>query len=190
MFSSVRVRLTLSHLAVIVLAMGLSGFLLLSFLERYFLQATEDSLVAQARITAQALIPGAVAEGPPGEVPAVEGDRMAPIYNTAQQQQLGNLALQAENLALPPENLSPNDIDLSYLADVSLQFSTQLETRVRILDPQGVILVDSRPGEEASDLQSDPLVARLHQIHTTFQQGCTQQIPATRRESHPILPLL
>jgi hypothetical protein len=35
---------------VIVLAMGLSGFLLLSFLERYFLQATEDSLVAQARI--------------------------------------------------------------------------------------------------------------------------------------------
>ena len=89
MFSSVRVRLTLSHLAVIVLAMGLSGFLLLSSLERYFLQATEDSLVAQARITAQALIPGAVAEGPPGEALSEASDRLAPIYNTAQQQQLG-----------------------------------------------------------------------------------------------------
>ena len=47
---------------VIVLAMGLSGFLLLSFLERYFLRAAEDSLLAQARITAQTLIPGAMAE--------------------------------------------------------------------------------------------------------------------------------
>ena len=37
MFSSIRVRLTLSYLGVIVLAMSLSGFLLLSFLQRYFL---------------------------------------------------------------------------------------------------------------------------------------------------------
>ncbi len=43
MFSSIRVRLTLSHLVVIIIAMGLSGFLLLSFLDRYFLQAMEDS---------------------------------------------------------------------------------------------------------------------------------------------------
>ena len=70
MFSSIRTRLTFSHLAVIVVAMILSGFLLLSLLDRYFLQAMEDSLVAQARITAQALIPGALAEGPAAEAPS------------------------------------------------------------------------------------------------------------------------
>ena len=43
----IRTRLTLSHLAVIVVAMGLSWFLLLSLLERYFLQAMEESLLAQ-----------------------------------------------------------------------------------------------------------------------------------------------
>ena len=79
MFSSIRVRLTLSHLAVIVLAMGLSGFLLLSLLERYFLQAAEESLLAQARITAQALIPGAMAVGPTGEVPSEVPEGLAPI---------------------------------------------------------------------------------------------------------------
>ena len=67
MFSSIRTRLILSYLMVIILAMGLSGFLLLSFLESYFLEATEDSLLSQAQITAQALIPGAVAQSPPGD---------------------------------------------------------------------------------------------------------------------------
>jgi len=47
--TSIRTRLTLSHLAVIVVAMGLTGFLLLSFLDQYFIQATEESLIAHAR---------------------------------------------------------------------------------------------------------------------------------------------
>jgi type II secretory pathway component PulL len=67
--SSIRMRLTLSHLAVIVVAMALSGFLLISLLEQYFVEAIEDSLAAQARITAQALIPGAIVEVPPVEAP-------------------------------------------------------------------------------------------------------------------------
>ena len=62
LFTSLRMRLTLSHLVVIVLTMALSGLLLLSFLERYFLEAAEESLLAQARITAQALIPGALVD--------------------------------------------------------------------------------------------------------------------------------
>jgi two-component system OmpR family sensor kinase len=155
-FSSIRIRLTLSHLAVIVLAMSLSGFLLLSSLERYFLQATEDSLVAQARIAAQALIPNATVKGPAVEVPAERNDRLAPIYNAAQQRQVGNLALQAENLAIPPAG----DTDLSYLSDVSLQFSTQLETRIRVLDAQGVVLVDSWQEEQEADWSADSLVAQ------------------------------
>jgi two-component system sensor histidine kinase BaeS len=162
-FSSIRVRLTLSHLAVIILAMGLSGFLLLSFLERYFLQATEDSLLAQARITAQALIPGAM----PEEI------ILAPAFNTLQtvQQQRGsNLTIQAENLPLPADDLALGDMDLAYLADASLQLSTQLETRIRILDTQGVVLVDSQQQEQGTDpsvrsrsgqdLGTDPLVAQ------------------------------
>jgi two-component system OmpR family sensor kinase len=149
MFSSIRVRLTLSHLLVIILAMGLSGFLLLSLLERYFLQAMEDSLIAQARITAQALIPGAVVGGPPI-------DTQAAIYNTVQQQQ-GNLSLQAQNVAPPPADLA---LDLNYLADASFQLSTELDTRIRILDPAGTVLVDSRPEKQETSLQSDPLVVQ------------------------------
>jgi signal transduction histidine kinase len=157
MFSSIRARLTLSHLTVIVMAMGLSGFLLLSFLERYFLQATRDSLLAQARITAQALIPGAITEGPP-----VDADvNLSPASNALQQQQWSsNLALQTANVALPATDVSLDDVDLTYLADASLQLSAQLDTRVRILDAQGVALVDSQQEEQGADLRADPLVSK------------------------------
>ncbi len=149
MFSNIRVRLTLSHLLVIVLAMGLSGFLLLSLLEQYFLQAMEDSLIAQARITAQALIPGAMVGGPPIE-------SQAPLYNAVQQQQLGNLSLQTQNVTPPSAELS---LDLDYLADASIQLNTQLETRIRILDPHGAILVDSQPTDDKKIVETDPLIA-------------------------------
>jgi signal transduction histidine kinase len=162
MFSSLRVRLTLSHLLVIVLAMGLSGFLLLSFLERYFLQATKDSLVAQARITAQALIPGVMAEDWSG-APSPERADLAPAYNTVQQQALGNLSLQTENVVLPSDSMSWGDVDLASLTNASLQLSSQLETRIRILDAQGVVLVDSQQQEQGLDLQADPLVAQALQ---------------------------
>lgn len=150
MFASIRLRLTLSHLLVIVLAMGLSGFLLLSLLERYFLQTLEESLVAQARITAQALIPGARVSGPTVET-------QAPLYNTVQQQQIGNLSLQAQNVAPPPDTPT---LDLSYLAEASFQLSSQLETRIRILDNQGTVLVDSQPAGQPAELDGDPLVAQ------------------------------
>jgi signal transduction histidine kinase len=150
MFSSVRTRLTLSHLAVIVVAMVLSGFLLLSLLERYFLQAMEDSLVDQAHITAQALIPGAMAEGPPLESPAS-------AWNTIQQRQ-SNIALQAQNVAPIAEEVPLGDMDLGYLADASLQLSSQLDTRIRILDTQGLVLVDSHQEGQGTDLSTDPLV--------------------------------
>jgi signal transduction histidine kinase len=152
MFSSIRAKLTLSHLAVIVVAMGLSGFLLLSLLERYFLQAMEDSLVAQAHITAQALIPGAIAEGPPIQA-------ASSAYNTLQQRQ-SNIAIQAQNVAPPLEEAFLGDLDLAYLADASLQLSSQLDTRIRILDARGTVLVDSHQDGQGADLHSDPLVSQ------------------------------
>jgi signal transduction histidine kinase len=152
MLTSIRTRLTLTHLAVIVVAMGLSGFLLLSLLEQYFLQAMEESLVAQARITAQALIPGALAEGPPLEIPAS-------AFNTIQQRG-SNIALQTENVVPPLAEDSLSDVDLGYLADASLQLSSQLDTRIRILDAQGIVLVDSYQLDSGTELGEDPLVSQ------------------------------
>src|SRR5512136_2771609 len=150
MFATIRVRLTLSHLLVIVLAMGVSGFLLLSFLERYFLQAMENSLLAQARVIAQALIPNAMVAGPDIET-------QAPAYNAVQQQRVGNLALQTQNVAPAPANLP---LDLSSLNNASLELSTMLDTHIRLLDAQGVVQADSQNAGQGVNLQSDPLVAQ------------------------------
>jgi len=160
-FTSLRLRLTFSHLVVIVLTMALSGFLLLSFLERYFLEAAEESLLAQARITAQALIPGVLVEGASDLSPGAGAWNAA--FNAVQQQQLSNLSLQAENIDLPYGSSSLSDADLTYLSDASLQLSTQLATRIRILDETGSVLVDSGIGGQypvGADLQADPLVQR------------------------------
>lgn len=153
MFSSIRLRLLFSHLAVIILAMGLSGVLLLSFLENYFLQATEDSLIAQARITAQALIPEAVVAGP-------EIEAQAPLSNAIQQQQVSNLALQTENVILPEASALEESFDLVYLSEASLQLGAQLETRIRILDSQGMVLVDSWDIDSGADMLADTLVVQ------------------------------
>ena len=153
MFSSLRLKLLFSHLALIVLAMGLSSTLLLTFLERYFVKATEESLIAQARITVQALIPGAVAAGPAG----VE---QSPSANVLRQQQTRNIAVQTENLSLPEGGVTVGDVDLSYLGDASLQLGTQLETRIRVLDVDGVVVVDSWNVAAGARLRDDPLVTQ------------------------------
>ncbi len=151
-FSSLRTRLTLSYLAVIVVAMSLSGFLLLSLLERYFLQAMEQSLLAQAQITAQALIPGAVAAGQAANVPSS-------AFNTVQQQS-SNFSLSAQNAVVPSGAADPGTLDFAYLSNASLQLSSQLDTRIRILDAQGVVRTDSRGQDHGRDLAADPVVAQ------------------------------
>jgi signal transduction histidine kinase len=154
MLSSIRSRLVLGHLTVIIVAMGVSGFLLLSFLENYFLRETEQSLIAQAQITARTLIPGAIPAGP-------EIESQAAFSNTIQQRPESNqLSLQTENLVVPSGDLSTWDQDLSYLSDVTLQLGTQLSTRIRILDQKGSVLVDSWQEDDESDLSVDPLVVQ------------------------------
>jgi signal transduction histidine kinase len=151
MFSSIRVRLTFSHLAVILVAMSLSGFLLLSLLQQYFLQTMEASLADQAQITAQALIPGAFVEG------VTHGDVPVAAYNTLQQQQ-NRIAIQAQNVSPPPDDMPMSGLDLSYLTNASLQLSSQLDTRIRILDLRGIVLLDSWQEGQGVDLNIDPLV--------------------------------
>ena len=136
MLKSWRTKLVLSLLGLIVLAMGLSGVLLLSFLEQYFLEATEESLIAQARITAQALIPGAIVAGQ-------QIEQQAPLFNTLQMRGSQNIAVQTENLQIPEQDVTLSDIDLGYLSDSTLQLGAQLETRIRVLDAAGNVVVDS-----------------------------------------------
>jgi signal transduction histidine kinase len=152
MLASLRARLTFSYLAVIVVAMGLSGLLLLSLLESYFLEAMEDSLAAQARITAQALLPGALTEGPSPEVPYW-------AFNTVQQRGESNLSIETQNVS-PPAGVPVSDLDLSYLSDATLQLSSQLETRIRFVDAAGTVLVDSQEESQGASLADDALVAR------------------------------
>lgn len=180
MLSSIRMRLTLSHLAVIVVAMALSGFLLISLVEQYFVEAIEDSLAAQARITAQALIPGAMVEMPTVEVPAS-------AFNTLQQRQQ-NFALEAQNIVPPPDTDTLEGADLSYLADASLQLSSQLNTRIRVVDAQGTVLVDSQQEGEGADLQSDPLVSQAlaGQVASGTQAGTENQAASV----HLAMPIL
>ncbi len=152
MFTSIRFRLTLSHLAVVVVAMLLSSFLLLSTLERYFIQSVEDSLTAQARITAQTLIPGSSTSSP-GTI------TQAPAYNAMQNNTRSGLSLQAQNAIVPSGDLSKSSADLTYLSDASLQLSSALDTRIRIVDAQGTVLVDSQ-GSRGISLMADELVSQ------------------------------
>ena len=149
--ASIRVKLTLSYLVVIVVAMGLSGFLLLSLLDRYFMEAMEQSLLAQAQITAQALIPGAqtVETGPQSD----------PASNTLIQQQLRSYRIETENLVPPAAGIPLSSLDTSYLGSASLELSAQLETRIRVLDVDGTVLLDSAGELQGVNLRSDALVA-------------------------------
>jgi signal transduction histidine kinase len=151
MFNSIRSRLVLSHLTVIIVVMGVSGFLMLRFLEDYFIQASQDSLLAQAQITARALIPG-------GTTDRSVIQNLSPLINSIQQLPSNSLNVQIANLSLPSEDLAGWDADLSFLDDVSLQLGTQLNTHIRILDPFGSVQLDSWQQDVESNLASDPLV--------------------------------
>jgi signal transduction histidine kinase len=167
MFSSLRQRLLFSHLIVILLAMGLVALTLLSFLENYFLRSTEDSLIAQARFTVQTLIPNALTAGP-------QVVTQSPLSN-AIQQQAGNLNLQTTPLT--PTASALNSMDLSGLATTSLQLGTQLDTRVRLLNLKGRVLVDSAKAGIDEELQSDPIVARALQGEYASRSDTTSATP-------------
>ncbi|MDD5093246.1 MAG: ATP-binding protein [Dehalococcoidia bacterium] len=160
-FSGIGLRLSLSHLLVILLAMGLSSFLLLSFLGNYFTDAARKNLLAQAQITAQALVPGAVINASDAA-----NETGSSAYNVIQQNQTSNIALNATNLSLPTPDSNRIEMDLNYLRGALPQLNIQLQTRIRILDANGLVLVDSRQEQESIDLSDESLVARALQGET------------------------
>ncbi len=188
MFSSLRQRLMLSHLIVIILAMGLVALTLLSFLENYFLRSTEDSLVAQARLTVQAIAPDALTAGPPVT-------NQAALNNAIQQQTQGALYVQTNPLTQTADAFNSSggysSVTLPYsttaglfgrtsgadLTKTSLQIGAQLDTRIRVLDAQGQVVADSLNAEVGADLQSDALVARALQGQYASRIDTTGETP-------------
>ena len=168
MIRSLRSKLILSHLAVIFVAMMVASFLLLSLVRGYFLAAMEQSLVAQAHLIAQALIPGATAALQPQDLPSA--------YNTVQQQQAANISVQVGSNALPSDGSAEltealERAPLAYLNEASVELSAALETRIRVLDEQGVVLVDSAGGDEGRDLSEEAaVVAALRGEQQTYQR--------------------
>jgi signal transduction histidine kinase len=153
MLKSLRGKLIFSHLAVIFLAIALVTFLLLTLGKGYFLTALEQSLVAQAHFIANALIPGATV--------ANLSETTLPAYNALQQQSIGNLEVQVENKepsSIP--DLAPNlkNSNLAYLNVISVELNTILETRLLVMDNQGIVLIDSSNRDVGRDLKDNSAI--------------------------------
>jgi two-component system sensor histidine kinase BaeS len=151
-----RAKLTVSHLAVIAVAMGVVIATLLSLASNYFIGALEESLRAQAGLIQAALIPAAEMLPPDQALP--------PAYNAVQQQQLSNLSVQVESKSGDGEQTAP--LDLSSLQNLSVGVNALVETGVYIIDSDGEIVVspeDARnPQLEGSSVIALALEGRQH----------------------------
>jgi len=149
MFSRLTTRLILSHLLVIAVAMALLSFVLLSLVQGYFLQAAQQSLTIQARLTARAL---ASSEGI--TLTNITQSLLPSASNVIQQQQqLKQYSQRAPNL----------EQEFSALGDSTFQLNTELDTRIRVTDEHGIVQADSQSTEVGRDLSGDPVVtAALH----------------------------
>jgi signal transduction histidine kinase len=126
-----RAKLTVSHLAVIAVAMGVVIAALISLATDYFISALEDSMRAQAELIQAALIPAA-------EITATT-QTLPPAYNAVQQQQLSNLSVQVESKSGGGERTTP--LDLGSLQDLTVGVNALVETGVYIVDSSGEIVL-------------------------------------------------
>ena len=144
-----RAKLTVSHLVVIAVAMGVVIAALLSLANDYFIGALEDSLRAQAGLIQAALIPSA-------EI-APTTQTLPPAYNAVQQQQLSNLSVQVESKSGGDELSAP--LDLSSLQDLTVGVNALVETGVYIIDSTGRTLI-SPEGDSTPHLERTPVIAK------------------------------
>jgi signal transduction histidine kinase len=152
---SLRVKLVFSHLIVIFVAMTAVGFLMLSLARGYFVTSIEHSLQAQAGLIARAVFPESTLSTP-------EDTTFSPALNTVQQQQLGNISVQVENKDPTANTGTETDLsesNLAHLFESSVELSTALETHIRVLDDQGVVLVDSKESDEGKNLSEESIIA-------------------------------
>jgi len=141
MFDRLTTRLVASHLLVIAIAMTLLGFLLLSLVQSYFEQALQQSLTTQARLTAQALVSsGSTSNITPAALPAAQNA----------------LPQHSSQITVQVQNASPNS---SALDNTTIRLSAELDTRIRVVDPRGIVQADSANTERGRDLSNDPAIA-------------------------------
>jgi len=168
MIRSLRGKLISSHLIVIFMTMAVVTALLLTLGRSYFHRALEQSLVTQAHLIAEALIPGAT-------VSSLE-ETLSPAYNAVQQQRIGNLEVQVENKASSATADHATGLDesnLAYLNAFSVELSTSFDTRLRVLDNLGNVLVDSAGLDEGKNLGDlGPIASAL----TGIQESHTLEI--------------
>jgi len=150
MFNRLTTRLILSHLLVIAVAMTLLSFVLFSLVQGYFLQATQQSLTIQARLTAQALT-------------SSQGITLTNIMQT--------ILPSASNVLQQQQFNRLSDRDLSPMFELGAWSNTSLATRIRVTDERGVVLADSYGSDVGRNLGGDPAVAAALQGH---EQAHTQ----------------
>jgi signal transduction histidine kinase len=165
MFKRLTTRLVLSQLLVIAVAMALLAFVLLSLVQGYFVQAAQDSLLMQARFTAQALAPG-------GIVPLanIQQSQLPSASNSIQSQQS---PLQVQNATQATSTIGLTQSPLSNVAsNAAIRLSLDLVTRVRVLNARGVVESDSTGADLGRDLGTDPAVrAALSGQETAYAQS-------------------
>lgn len=149
MFKRLTTRLVLSQLLVIGVAMALLAFVLLSLVQNYFVQAAQDSLLVQARLTAQALPSGS--NTPLANIPQAQ----LPSASNSVQSITGTLQLQNTVPPTAAASLSQNALALN---NSSIRLSLDLDTRVRIVNAQGIVESDSTGSDLMRDLSDDPAV--------------------------------
>jgi signal transduction histidine kinase len=172
MFRRLTTRLVLSHLLVIAVAMALLSFVLLSLVQGYFLQATQQSLVIQARLTARALTSS---EGI--TLTNLMQNLLPPASNMLQQQHLRQYSARAPNIE--QQFAAPGNSTL---------LNAGPETRIRVMDERGIVQSDSWGTDVGRDLSSDPAVAAaLRGQERPQTQGDMMSVAAPLRRDNRIV---
>ena len=142
---SLRSKILLSHLAVIFIAVLITGFSLLSLAEFYFLNALENSLISQAHVITQSLFPQLHIEEPDPQIEQA--------FNAIQQQVVGNLNVQviSPSELLEDDTSSPlSNAEVNSLRNFTVELSPTIETRFLLIDREGFTVISS------ADLDLEP----------------------------------
>ncbi len=140
MFSRLTSRLVLSHLLVIAIAMALLSFVLLSLVQGYFVQSTQQSLTIQARLMAQSL-----ASSPGITLTNITQSILPSASNVLQQQQFNRYS--ARELPAISESNS------------AFLLNTESNLRIRVTDERGLVQADSLGVDMGRDLSGDVTVS-------------------------------
>lgn len=174
MFRRLSTRLVASHLLVIAVAMTLLGFLLLTLVQNYFLQAFEQSLRIQARLTAQALESAGTTSSQSAVLPAAQN---------AVQQQSNQVTVQVQN--------NPSAAALSNAAaldNATIRLSAELDTHIRVVNARGIVQADSAVVERGRDVSDNPAIAAALRGQEALQwQGDWLYVAAPLRQKEQIV---